>query len=91
MQFRVMNGDVRTIVFALAMLLAVGCTSTDQVDAVAPYVNLDTGIESVSVDRFSDVAGTVMRRSQNSDLPAPNEPIDYDADFLNHAQAPEWE
>ena len=40
------------------------------------------------MDLFSDVAGTVMRRSQNSDLPSPNEPIDYDADFLNHALAP---
>lgn len=74
--FRVMNGDLRTIIFALAMVFAVGCTSTDQVDAVAPHVNPETGIEVVSVDRFSDVAGTVMRRSQNSDLPAPNEPID---------------
>jgi hypothetical protein len=71
------------------MLLAVGCSSTEQVDAVAVVVNPETGIEFVSVDRFSDDAGTVMRRSQNSELPAPNEPIDYDADFLNHALAPD--
>ena len=86
---RVASRDLRILGFALAMLLAVGCSSTEQVDAVAVVVNPETGIEFVSVDRFSDDAGTVMRRSQNSELPAPNEPIDYDADFLNHALAPD--
>lgn len=40
------------------------------------------------MDRFSDDAGTVMRRSANADLPAPNEPIDFDSDFLQHALGP---
>jgi hypothetical protein len=34
--------------------------------------------ERVAVDRFSDDAGTLMKRSANPDLPGPNEPIDFD-------------
>ena len=34
--------------------------------------------ERVAVDRFSDDAGTLHRRSANPDLPGPDEPIDFD-------------
>jgi hypothetical protein len=34
--------------------------------------------ERVAVDRFSDEAGTLMKRSANPDLPGPDEPIDFD-------------
>jgi hypothetical protein len=36
-----------------------------------------------SVDRFSDTAGTLLRRSADKRLPGPNEPIDFDAQPLN--------
>jgi hypothetical protein len=36
-----------------------------------------------SVDRFSDKAGTLLKRSADSRLPGPNEPIDFDAQPLN--------
>lgn len=34
--------------------------------------------ESVEVDRFSDAAGHLQRRSDSPDLPGPNEPVDFD-------------
>ena len=74
---------------ALAIFAITSCA--DPEPAVEPFpvhTDPDTGIEFVAVDRFSDEAGTVMRRSGNSDLPAPNEPLDYDSDFLQHALAP---
>ena len=37
----------------------------------------------VSVDRFSDKAGTLLKRSIDKRLPGPNEPIDFDAPPLN--------
>ena len=44
--------------------------------------------EVVSVDRFSDAAGTLMKRSADASLPGINEPID----FLNHCwRNPEME
>lgn len=36
-----------------------------------------------SVDRFSDRAGTLLKRSADKRLPGPNEPIDFDAQPLN--------
>lgn len=79
----------------LALMIAVSCAGSSSVEptpiAVPVHVDVDTGIEFVSVDRFSDEAGTVMRRSDNPDLPAPNEAIDYDADFLRHALGPNGE
>ena len=45
--------------------------------------------EVVSIDRFSDEAGTLMRRSANSDLPAADEPIDFDqAPFITQSLGP---
>jgi hypothetical protein len=36
-----------------------------------------------AVDRFSDAAGTLLRRSADPRLPGPNEPIDFDRPPLN--------
>ena len=36
-----------------------------------------------TVDRFSDAAGTLLKRSADTRLPAPNEPIDFDTAPLN--------
>jgi hypothetical protein len=36
-----------------------------------------------SVDRFSDTAGTLLKRSADKRLPGANEPIDFDAQPLN--------
>ena len=73
----------------LAALVLSACTAEAEVEPFPKHVDPDTGIEYVAVDRFSDDAGTILRRSDNPELPAPNEPIDYDADFLNHALGPD--
>jgi hypothetical protein len=78
-------------VLGLAALALSACAAEAEVEPFPVHVDADTGIEYVSVDRFSDDAATVLRRSDNPDLPAPNEPIDYDADFLNHALGPDGE
>ena len=47
------------------------------------------GAEVVAVDRFSDAAGTLHRRSQISSLPGPGEPVDFDSAFLNKGLGPD--
>jgi hypothetical protein len=42
-----------------------------------------------AVDRFSEAAGTLHVRSMNGDLPGPDEPIDFDADFLTQGFGPD--
>ncbi len=78
---------------AIALMIFSACATEPQPQpSVVPYpvhVNPDTGIEFVAVDRFSDEAGTLMRRSEAPNLPAPNEPIDYDSDFLRHSLGPD--
>jgi hypothetical protein len=41
-----------------------------------------------SIDRFSDSAGMLHRRSQNDALPGPDEPIDFDSLFLTRGYGP---
>jgi len=46
----------------------------------------------VEIDRFSDSMGTFFRRSENPDLPAPNEPIEFDdMRFLKRGFGPNGE
>jgi hypothetical protein len=63
--------------------------------AVAPLIASATAAQSApkpidpdhapiaAVDRFSDSAGTLLRRSDDTRLPGPNEPIDFDRPPLN--------
>jgi len=78
-----MRGMRRPALFALALTLTLvsgarlsrarpGGSETPD-----PTYGLDAPI--LQVDRFSDVAGTLLRRSLDPQLPAPNEPIDLDA------------
>ena len=85
--------SVGFVVVAIAVFVMAACVTGPEpaVEAFPIHVDPDTGIEFVAVDRFSDDAGTIMRRSGNPDLPAPNEPIDFDADFLSHALGPAGE
>ena len=51
-----------------------------------------TYLPIVEVDRFSDSMGTFFRRSDNPDLPAPNEPIEFDDPrFLTRGYGPNGE
>lgn len=83
------------LVIATTVTIFAACTAQTErgqepsVEAYPVQVNPETGIEFVAVDRFSDDAGTMLRRSVDPGLPAPNEPIDYDSDFLNHSLGPD--
>jgi hypothetical protein len=48
-------------------------------------------IPVVAIDRFSDVAGTFFKRSERQQLPAADEPIDFDEDFLMRSLGPNGE
>jgi hypothetical protein len=86
---KIRNGVLMAL--ATFALFSVACSSTPEVQPVVAHIDAETGISFAVIDRFSDDAGTVFRRSENPDLPAPNEPIDYDADFLSHALSPDGE
>lgn len=45
----------------------------------------------VAVDRFSDAAGTLHVRSSANDLPGPDDPIDFDEQFLVTGYGPDGE
>jgi len=68
------------------IVLIIGCSD----DEMKPIV-LDPDLaEVVSVDRFSDVAGNLMKRSNNALLPATNEPIIFDqGDFITQSFGPD--
>lgn len=59
------------------LLLFASCKKEDNNSTNYTVNNPDTAPE-VSVDRFSDDAATLMKRSANSSLPAANAPINYD-------------
>ena len=48
-------------------------------------------IPVVPIDRFSDLAGTFFKRSERLQLPAADEPIDFDEDFLMRSLGPNGE
>lgn len=59
---------------------------------VRVVAHFPTYLPIVAVDRFSDEMGTFFRRSDNPDLPAPNEPIDFDVPrFLKRGFGPNGE
>jgi hypothetical protein len=70
--------NIRTALFLIA-IFAGGSTA-----AVASTKPKDPDHAPVaSVDRFSDKAGTLLVRSKDKRLPAPNQPIDFDQPPLN--------
>jgi hypothetical protein len=69
---------VRTALI-IAALLALNC---DPVGAASQPVD-PAKAPIAAVDRFSDTAGTLLKRSADKRLPSPNEPIDFDTPPLN--------
>lgn len=68
---------------ALGLVVAVAACDNGTGPTYEPK-NPDTA-DKVSVDRFSDDAGTLFKRSGNTDLPGANQPIDMDqAPFITH-------
>lgn len=59
--------------------------------AVSITANFPDYVPMVEVDRFGDETATFYRRSDNSDLPEPNESIDFDRLFLHQGLGPNQE
>lgn len=67
--------SIKTLAALVISIVAIfGCAS-ESVEPFLVHIDEVTGIEFVSVDRFSDEAATIIRRTDNANLPAPNEPI----------------
>jgi len=81
------NSSILTILFS-GLLIVSACKKDDDSDKNTGPLDPDT-TEEVSVDRFSDDAGTLHLRSSNPDLPGPNEPINFDNLFLAQGLAPD--
>jgi hypothetical protein len=76
------------LLLSASVLMLTACKNNeDSEDNTAP-LDPDTA-EEVSVDRFSDDAGTLYLRSLNPDLPDPNEPINFDNLFLAQGLGPD--
>lgn len=77
-----------TAIAGLAVLL-VAC---DEDDADPPRARDAATAPRASIDRFSDAAATLFRRSQMASLPAPNASIDFDqGPFITHGLGPAGE
>jgi hypothetical protein len=65
-------------------LIAAALVALDSNPARAATQPVDPDHASIAVvDRFSDSAGTLLRRSADNHLPGPNEPIDFDTPPFN--------
>jgi hypothetical protein len=68
----------------VVLLISAGLLSLAGVPARAGLQPKDPDQAPIAkVDRFSDAAGTLLKRSADTRLPAPNEPIDFDTAPLN--------
>jgi hypothetical protein len=70
---------IRTVFLIAAALLALDC---EPLRAASQPVDPDRA-PIAAVDRFSDGAGILLRRSADNHLPGPNEPIDFDTPPFN--------
>ena len=90
-----MSSRLLKAVAVAAMLSLIGCqnpgTPPGADELSIPTVRQDPDLAEVtSIDRFSDQAGTFFRRSENPNLPGPDQAINLDdAPFLLTAYAPD--
>ena len=74
-------------ILTFLFFISFGCTEDEQDTPESGPLNPDNAPE-VSVDRFSDEAGTLMVRSIDPHLPQANEPIDFDDGFITQSYGP---
>src|SRR5438477_3997742 len=89
-----MSKTSRALSFLLAVpLLAAGACATDGSGPGTMATAKDPATaEKVAVDRFSDQAGMLQRRSASPSLPGPNQPVSFDqAPFITQALGPQRE
>lgn len=74
----------------LMMVLSLNACSSDDKKDVTGAMPVDPGsAESVGVDRFSDAAGHLQKRSDSPSLPGPNEAVDFDTGpFITEGYGP---
>ena len=70
------------IVRTALMIAALLALNSEPVGAASQPVDPDKA-PIAAVDRFSDAAGTLLKRSVDTRLPGPNEPIDFDTPSLS--------
>jgi hypothetical protein len=81
----VLRADIREDLVAHLSIEIVG-------GSIRIVANFPTYLPVVEIDRFSDEMGSFFRRSDNPDLPAANEPIDFDQpQFLLRGSGPNGE
>lgn len=85
-----MTRKIITCFSSLSLVLLLLLGSCDR--STDPLLSEQYQNRQVSIDRFSDKAGTLFQRRSNPDLPAPNEPINFDKPpFLTKGLGPEGE
>src|SRR6056297_157496 len=81
--------------FSILLLITLSfgaCNDDNEDENNDPVINDPETAEKVSVDRFSDDAAVLMKRSDNPNLPDPNEPIDFDQEpFITQSLGPTGE
>jgi hypothetical protein len=76
-----------TLLSYLCVLGIAGCSDSESMTAAMPKD--PTTSEKVSVDRFTDQAAMLQRRSAAPTLPGPNQPVDFDqGPFITHGYGP---
>lgn len=71
----------------IAILAFSGCSDNESMNAAIPKDPATA--EKVSVDRFTDQAAMLQRRSAAPALPGPNQPVDFDqGPFITHGFGP---
>ena len=80
--------NIFLLLLSASLISFTACKKDDDSDNNTGPLDPDTA-EEVSVDRFSDEAGTLHLRSSNPDLPGPNEPINFDNLFLAQGLGPD--
>jgi len=79
---------LRITLLSLVSVIFIQCSEDDS--SIEPKD--PNSAEIVSVDRFSDEAAVLMKRSDNSELPGANDPINFDVgDFITQGLGPNGE
>jgi hypothetical protein len=81
------------VIAILAGIFALGCNKDNSTEPMMTLKTLDPDTApKASVDRFSNMAGTLFIRSASNGLPAANTPIDFDqAPFITKGLGPNGE
>lgn len=81
--------DLASATSANILATGVALVNCPIVSVEAPAADPDMAAEA-TIDRFSDAAGTLFRRSANAELPAAGDPIDFDqGPFITHGLGPD--